>query len=108
MHPASGFLGASVRHRSNVPGRTAMVVHQNRWFTMEKPIYKWMITRGSHISGNLHINAMSQNLTSLRHCGDNPPAVNKFMALLIAPPNFLGLSHSYLQEPQDSQVPASK
>ena len=75
---------------------------------MEKPIYKWMITRGSPISGNLHINAMSQDPTILRHCGDNPPAVNKFMALLIARPNFLGLSHSYLQEPQDSQVPASK
>ena len=49
-----------------------------------------------------------QDPTSLRHCGDNPPAVNKFMALLIARPNFLGLSHSYMEEPQDSQVPASK
>jgi hypothetical protein len=90
------------------PFDMAMVVHQNGWLTMEKPIYKWMITRGSPISGNLHINAMSQDPTILRHCGDNPPAVNKFMALLIARPNFLGLSHSYLQEPQDSQVPASK
>ena len=28
---------------------------QNGWFIRENPIYKWMMNRGSPISGNLHI-----------------------------------------------------
>ena len=32
-----------------------MGVHPNGWFIMENPNPKWMIYRGTPISGNLHI-----------------------------------------------------
>ena len=35
-----------------------MEVPQNGWFIVEKANLKWMITRGTPISGNLHMNTL--------------------------------------------------
>ena len=38
-----------------------MMVPSNGWFTRENPIWKWMMTGGTPISGNHHMNGFRQN-----------------------------------------------